>query len=176
MLNFYFFNLFFCKFFFYYFSGSFAELKSSGEAREGSNKDKVLSTYYGSNFKYIASFFLIFFSIFFQTLIEYDSTETLLFSSFILVFLIIIFIITDGFLSLKGDFFFNILDAFAFSYKLRSLKISRLRLNYSYNNLNLFYKLNCYVFILDFFKKFNLNKDFLFEENAFIFHNFFFFD
>lgn len=172
----FFFNLYFRSFFFYYFNSSLAELKLFHKTQNGSNTDKTLSTYYGSNFKYIATLILIFFGVIFQTLIEYNNTETLLFSSFILVFFIIIFIVSDGFLDFRGDFFFNALDTFAFSYRLRSLKVNRLRLNYFYNNLNLFYKLNAFFFILDFFKKFNLNKNFLFEEDAAIFHNFFSFD
>lgn len=152
------------------------ELKLSDKNQNTFNKDKILSTYYGINFKYITIFLLIFFSVVLQTLIEYNNTETLLLSSFILVFFIIIFIVSDGFLDFRGDFFFNILDTFAFSYKMRSLKVNRLRLNYFFTNLNLFYKLNIFIFALDFFKKFELGKNFLFEEDSAIFHNFFFFD
>lgn len=172
----YFFHFFFFIVFHYYFNGSLAELKLSRGNQGGLNKDKILSVYYGLSFKYLIVFLLIFYSITFQTLIEYGNTETLLLSSFILVFFIIVFIVSDGFFDFRGDFFFNTLDTFAFSYKLRSLKVNKLRLSYFYNNLNLFYKLNAFIFVLGFFRKFDLNKDFLFEEDASIFHNFFSFD
>ncbi len=153
-----------------------AELKPSCKGYHCSNKDKLLSTYYGSNSKHIITLFWVCFTIAFQTLIEYNNTETLLFSSFILVFFTIVFIVYDGFLDLKGDFFFNILDAFAFSYKLRSRRVNKLRTSYFNNSLNLVYKLDAFIFVASFFKKFNLDKDFLFEEDVAIFHNFFSFD
>jgi hypothetical protein len=168
-------NFYFCRFFLYYFDSNLTELKLSCEKGNISN-DKVLVTYYGASSKYITVFFLIFFGVIFQTLIEYNSTETLLLSSFILVFFIIVFIISDGFLDFRGDFFFNTLDTFAFSYKLKSLKINKIRFDCFYSDLNLPYRLNTSVSALNFFKKFNLNKTFLFEEDAAIFHNFFFFD
>lgn len=168
-------NFYFCKFFLYYFSSNLAELKLSHE-KESISKDKVLVACYGANSKYITLLLLTLFGVIFQTLIEYNNTETLLLSSFILVFFIIVFIVSDGFLDFRGDFFFNTLDTFAFSYKLKSLKINKMRFDYFYDDLSLPYRLNTFISALNFFKKFNLNKTFLFEEDAAIFHNFFFFD
>lgn len=172
----FFFNMRLYKFFSYYLGGSLAESKPFYGDCPCPNKDKLLSVYYGPNFKCIAVFILILFGTAFHTLIEYNNTETLLFSSFILVFFTIVFIIYDGFLDLRADFFFNILDTFAFSYRLKSRKVNRLRVSYFNNDLNLFYKMDASIFVASFFKKFNLDKDFLFEEDSAIFHNFFFFD
>ena len=139
-------------------------------------ENKTLVSRYGNSSKFIIISFLIFFGLIFQTLIEYNNTETLLLSSFILVFFIIVFMVSDSLLDLRGDFFFNALDAFAFSYKLRSTKVNKMRSANFYNVFSLSYKLNRFYSALNFYKKFNLNRVGLFDEEVTVFHNFFFFD
>lgn len=139
-------------------------------------ENRTLVSRYGNSSKFITISFLIFFGIIFQTLIEYNNTETLLLSSFILVFFIIVFMVSDSLLDLKGDFFFNALDAFAFSYKLRSSKVNKMRSAGFYNVFSLSNKLNKFISALNFYKKFNLSRINLLDEEVAIFHNFFFFD
>lgn len=162
------------NFFSYCYRGSIADLNSSTlETKMG---NKTLVSRYGNNSKFIIISFLIFSGLVVQTLIEYNNTETLLLSSFILVFFIIIFMISDSLLDLRGDFFFNALDAFAFSYKLRSTKVNKMRSANFYNIFSLSHKLNRFISALNFYRKFNLNRVNLFNEETAIFHNFFFFD
>lgn len=162
------------NFFSYCCCGNMVGLNSSHVQTKMENK--TLVTRYGNSSKFIIISFLIFFGLVFQTLIEYNNTETLLLSSFILVFFIIIFMISDSLLDLKGDFFFNALDAFAFSYKLRSTKVNKMRSANFYNVFSLSHKLNRYISALNFYKKFNLNRTNSLDEEVAVFHNFFFFD
>lgn len=162
------------NFFSYCYCGSMVGLNLSHVQTKMENK--TLVTRYGNSSKFIIISFLIFFGLVFQTLIEYNNTETLLLSSFILVFFIIIFMISDSLLDLKGDFFFNALDAFAFSYKLRSTKVNKMRSANFYNVFSLSHKLNRFISALNFYKKFNLNRTNLLNEEVAVFHNFFFFD
>lgn len=139
-------------------------------------ENKTLIERYGKSSKFIIISLLISFGFIFQTLIEYNNTETLLLSSFILVFFIIVFMVSDGILDLKGDFFFNALDAFAFSYRLRSSKVNKMRSANFYNAFSLSHKLSRFVSALNFYRKFNLDRSSFVDSEVSIFHNFFFFD